>query len=247
MVITARILQDKLGIHPVIADYFANQRPVPDDNLFWKGKRIYISAGFGFLTIPFAFDLMHKRGIPLETLLDDQHVSLMEAGFDRLRRYENRLIGLDEFMFACKTLLEGKIKQQHLAADLFAMFSGKTPANFSFELTHKALARSDFFLFTLADIDVSDDWLADFLPYWYAIARPILLLDDFRDLAEDRISGDENTIIELGNDRQAIEAALSLGDNDLKKLSEINEPLSVFIRGLLNDALKYEPVRSMLA
>jgi hypothetical protein len=247
MVITSRILQDKLGIHPVIADYFANQRQVPADNLFWKDKRIYLSVGFGFLTIPFAFDVMHKRGIPLETLLEDQHVSLMEAGFDRLKHYENRLISIDEFILSCKTLLEGEIKQHHLASDLFAMFSGKTPAYFTFESNHKALARSDFFLFTLADIDVSDDWVADFLPYWYAIARPILLLDDFRDLAEDRISGDENTIIELGNDRQAIEAALSLGDHDLKKLSEINEPLSVFIRGLLNDALKYEPVRSMMA
>ena len=61
MVITARILQDKLGIHPLIADYFANQRQIPADNLFWKDKRIYISAGFGFLTIPFAFDVMLKK------------------------------------------------------------------------------------------------------------------------------------------------------------------------------------------
>ena len=81
MVITSRKLQDQLGVNSRIADYFANERPVPVNNLFWKNKRIYISGGFGFLTIPLAFDLIHKSGVPLELLLNDEHVSSMEKGF----------------------------------------------------------------------------------------------------------------------------------------------------------------------
>ncbi|MFN9114658.1 MAG: hypothetical protein ACK5XN_31740 [Bacteroidota bacterium] len=246
MVITSRILQDKLGINPIIADYFANKRAVPANNLFWKDKRIYLSVGFGFLTIPFAFDLMHKMGLSPEVLLDEQHVSLMEEGFDRLKRYEIQEISLEEFTNSCAVLLKDKIRQLNLSRDLFGLFSGAAPSSFTFETRHKALARSDFFLFTLVDLDVSDEWVTAFLPYWYALARPILLLDDFSDLEEDRLSGEENTIIEFGDDKEAVEKAYQLGKSDLDKLAELNPSLAAFIEGLLKDSLNYEPIRVML-
>ena len=203
MVITSKKLESELGINSEIAHYFANERNVPANNLFWKNKRIYLSSGFGFLTIPFMFDLVHKAGVPLAELLHDEHVSLMESGFDKLKQYENNELTFPAFIDACSHLLQGKIKQKHLASDLFSILAGKAPQYFTFETTHKALARSDSFLFTLVDLDVTDEWVADFLPTWYSLARPILLLDDFKDLQEDRIQGDENTIIDLGNDGAA--------------------------------------------
>jgi hypothetical protein len=247
MVITSRILQDHLGVDPAIADYFANQRPVPQNNLFWKDKRIYLSAGFGFLTIPFAFDLMYKKGIPLDWLLEEAHVSRMESGYDFLKKYENEVIGFDAFIECCSGLLKDNIKQAHLANDLFALFKNESPKYFEFETCYKALARSDFFLFTLVDLAVTDEWVRSFLPFWYAVARPILLLDDFRDLEEDRKNGEENTIIELGDDRNAVKQAIALCQSDLQQLSLINAPLSEFIGGLMNDAMQYEPVKTMLA
>jgi len=246
MVITSRILEDRLGIDPSIADYFANQRPVPPNNLFWKDKRIYLSMGFGFLTIPFAFDVMHKCGISREDLLNDEHVRLMEDGFDRLKKYELKLITLDEFVAGCSELLYGRVRQLHLAQDLFSLFKGDKPQYFRFELTYQALARSDFFLFTLVDLSVSNEWVTKFLPFWYALARPILLLDDFRDIQEDRLQGDENTIIELGDDKDAVRKAYEMGKKDLNKLAEINKPLSEFIEELLDDSMQYAPIQKML-
>jgi hypothetical protein len=246
MVITSRILQDQLGINSYVADYFANLRPIPADNLFWQNKRIYLSVGFGFLTIPFAFDLMHKRGIELERLLEDRHVSLMERGFHFLKQYENNLIDQSSFIAACKELLEGSIRQPHLAADLFALFTGKSTRFFQFEQTHKALARSDFFLFTLTDLELSDKWVNDFMPYWYALARPILLLDDFKDIEEDKNEGEENTILEWGGDKHAVEKAYALGKSDLKLLATVNAPLADFIGGLLDDSLSYAPIKALL-
>ena len=246
MVITSRILQDQLGINSFVADFFANKRPVPADNLFWQGKRIYLSVGFGFLTIPFAFDLMQKRGIPLESLLEDNHVSLMERGFHFLKKYENNEMDQPAFLTACRQLLESAVRQPHLASDLFALFSGQPTRFFQFEQQHKALARSDFFLFTLVDLEVSDQWVADFLPYWYALARPILLLDDFKDIEEDKVEGEENTILELGGDKAAVEKAYDLGKSDLKLLATVNPHLADFIGGLLDDSLSYAPIKSLL-
>jgi hypothetical protein len=247
MVITARILQDRFGIDEQIATYFANERAVPANNLFWGTKRIYVSAGFGFLTIPFGFDLMYKAGIPKEQILNDEHVSLMEQGFDRLKRYETLEYSLEEFVNSCQKLLQGKIKQQKLAADLFAFVTGKPASFFEFETKHKALARSDSFLFTLVDLDLTDEWVKQFLPYWYSLARPILLLDDFKDLEEDRRTNDENTIIELGNGAAAIKKAYDLGMKDVELLSTLNTKLAHAMKQFLDECLLYRHISKELS
>ncbi len=202
--------------------------------------------GFGFLTIPFAFDLMYKRGIELDILLDHDHVSLMEEGFDKLKKFETSLITYDEFIESCQQLLKGRIRQPDLAKDLFLLFSDQASACFQFEKKYKALARSDFFLFTLVDLALSNEWVSDFLPYWYSIARPILLLDDFRDIEEDRLKGEENTIIEMGDDKAAVEQAYSLGKQDLALLASVNPLLAGFILELLDDSMNYAPIRQMI-
>ncbi len=246
MVITARKLESEMGINSEIAHYFANERKVPVDNLFWKNKRVYISIGFGYLTIPLMFDLVHKCGVPLDILLQDAHVSAMERGFDKLKRYETNEITFPEFINECKLLFDGNVKQQHLTEDLFALFSGKETKHFQFETKHKALARSDAFLFTIVDLDLTDEWVHAFLPVWYSLARPILLLDDFKDLVDDRRDSEENTIIELGDDRNAITQAYELGMGDMEILSKVNPQLGKYMGQFLNEALLYEHIRSML-
>jgi len=246
MVITSRKLQDQLGVNSKIADYFANERPVPVDNLFWKNKRIYISGGFGFLTIPLAFDLIHKSGVPLELLLNDEHVSLMEKGFHFLKQYENSEISFQQFFDECRKLLNSSIKQKKFAKDLFNALSGKATDFFQFEIKHKALARSDAFLFTLVDLELTDEWVENFLPYWYSLARPILLLDDFKDLPEDRHNKDENTIIELGDNADGIRAAHELGIKDLEKLSTINPKLAKYMLNSFNESLLYDHIQAEL-
>lgn len=246
MILTSRKLQDSLGINSSIADYFANERPIPANNLFWKNKRIYISGGFGFLTIPLAFDLIHKLGVPLNILLSDEHVSLMENGFHELKRYENCEISFAQFLVNCKQLWGALVKQKKLADDIYKVLSGKEAQFFKFETAHKALARSDAFLFTLVDLELTDEWVEQFLPYWYSLARPILLLDDFKDLVEDRRNNDENTIIELGNNADGIRAAHELGVKDLEKLSTINPKLAKYMLSFFKESLQYDHIQTEL-
>lgn len=246
MVVTSHMLHD-LGIDAVIADYFANQRPVPQQNLFWKNKLIYLYAGFGTLTIPIVFDLQNKLGIDHEQLLNNEHVLLMEQGFDLLRRFEDKLIDRNDFLQGCKDLLSGKIKQARLAEDLFSVFSEQKPSYFPLDQTSPALSRSDMFLFTLVDLPVSDTWVTEFIPYWYAVARPILIFDDFLDLETDRLSGEsENVIIEFGNDRNAIYKAFELGLADITLLANINAKLAGFMRRKLEKCLQLKYIQSQL-
>lgn len=246
MVITARKLESEMGVNSEIAHYFANERKVPANNLFWNNKRIYISIGFGYLTIPLIFDLVHKSGVPVDILLQDAHVTLMENGFDKLKRYENNEITFPEFLNACKILVQDNIKQPHLASDLFASFAGKETQYFQFETKHKALARSDSFLLTLVDLDLTDEWVHNFLPVWYSLARPILLLDDFTDLVDDRNNLEENVIIELGDNGKAVAEAYALGMTDVQILTKVNPQLGKYMAHYLNEALKFNHIQSML-
>ena len=103
------------------------------------------------------------------------------------------------------------------------------------------------FLFTLVDLPVSDTWVTEFIPYWYAVARPILIFDDFLDLETDRLSGEsENVIIEFGNDRNAIYKAFELGLADITLLANINAKLAGFMRRKLEKCLQLKYIQSQL-
>ena len=236
-----------MGINSEIAHYFANVRKVPAENAYWRNKRVYISFGLGFQAIPFMFDLVHKCGISTDILLQEDHITLMEEGFDKVGLYENNEISFGEFLSQCKELLNGRIIQFHLAADLFAVLSNNGTKYFEFETKHKALARSDSFLFTLVDLDLSDEWVKNFLPLWYSLARPILLLDDFKDLEEDRQKQEENMILELGDDANAVRQAYDFGMQDLAMLSKVNPKLANYIEDFFKKSLTMEHIRTMIS
>jgi hypothetical protein len=240
------MLQDRMGIDSEIANYFANERAVPANNAFWKNKRIYISRGFSYLTIPFVSDLLYKLGVPKENVLSNEHVTLLEYGFDLSSRYEAKQITFEQFVSSSKQLLKEKVKQVNFANDLFKFLTGEPAKFFKFETPIKALARTDGYLLTIIDLEVTDKWIEQFLPYWYSLIRPILLLDDFQDFADDRKAGEENSIIELGNDKQAILAAYEFGMKDISVLASVNDKLAKFLQQMLQEALKFPFIRKEL-
>jgi hypothetical protein len=246
MVITSRMLQDRMGVDSEIADYFANERAVPQNNLFWKNKRIYISRGFAYLTIPLVADLLYRLGVSKKSILNDEHVGLLEQGFDLSSRYEEKQITFEQFVLSSKKILIGKVKQVNFASDLFRFLQGESTKFFTFETPIKALSRSDGYLFTIIDLEVSDEWVKEFLPYWYSMIRPVLLFDDFKDLAGDRKDGDENSIIELGNDKQAILSAYEFGMKDISLLSSVNEKLAAYLKEMLQEVLSFPHIRKEL-
>lgn len=238
MVITSRILQEKWGIDPEIADYFANERAVPKDNLHWGNRRIYISGGFGFLFIPIVFDLIHKLGIDKKDLLEENHVKLTELILHYSQEYELNQINFNEFINKCKKLVSNKIKQPNFYRSLNSHFSREPLSVFEFETKYKALGRGDSYLFTLVNLKVTDEWIKNFLPYWYGVMRPIFLFDDFRDLEEDKRNGEENIIIEMGGNADALTKATEMALFNINVLKEINEKLSNTMTDYLNQILE---------
>jgi hypothetical protein len=240
------MLQDRMGIDSEIANYFANERAVPVNNAFWKNKRIYVSTGFAYLCIPVLSDLLLKLGIDKSVILSESHIKLTEDIFDRSVQYEFKQITFPNFVNECNLLLSGKIKQLNLVEDLNTVLIEKKSKHFRFETKLQSLARCDGYLYSFADLDTSDEWVKQFLTYWYTIMRPILLIDDFQDLLLDRVNGEENAIIELGDYATGIQSAYNLGVKDLKLLAEINPKFSAFMASTLKNVLTMRHIESEL-
>jgi hypothetical protein len=77
MFISVKHLHENMGVNEKIARFFVD-RKVPEDNVFWKGKLLYISRGNGFMNIPVYYDILYRIGIPMEVLLEDGRVQCME-------------------------------------------------------------------------------------------------------------------------------------------------------------------------
>lgn len=77
MFISVKQLEEEMGVDPKIGRFFVDRKP-PQDNSFWKGRLLYIAFGNGFLSIPVYYDILYRLGLKLETLLNEEHVLLME-------------------------------------------------------------------------------------------------------------------------------------------------------------------------
>ena len=65
-----------MGVNKTIARFFVDRKP-PENNIFWEGKLLYIGFGNGYVSIPVFFFFLFSISVPLETLLDDEHIGLV--------------------------------------------------------------------------------------------------------------------------------------------------------------------------
>ena len=57
---------------------FLTDRKVPEDNLYWKNRLLYIIPMPGYLFIPLYMDIQFRLGLPKAELLSEQHLQLLE-------------------------------------------------------------------------------------------------------------------------------------------------------------------------
>src|SRR4051794_25269752 len=77
MFISADYLSIGYGVGNAIARFFVDREP-PADNLYWKGKLLYLRPTPGYLFIPLIVDLLYKLNISKQQLMSEEFVSTME-------------------------------------------------------------------------------------------------------------------------------------------------------------------------
>jgi len=227
--ISAQQLERNMGVDKTIGRFFVD-RKLPENNSFWKGRLLYIGFGNGYVSIPVFYDILFRLGLPLEVLLDEQHIRFMERLMHFAILHEKNEITVTEELKCIRALLKNRIRNQQ-QYDLLNRYLDQPvlkPLG-PFGLVHPSLNRADVFLYILCDLPLSDEQSALAIRYWYALHPSYLIMDDIRDYTKDKEGGEENVVIELGDSAIGFERTFDMLHKNGETIKEINPLLAQFL------------------
>jgi hypothetical protein len=244
MVITKHFLSEKLGLDFEIAQFFAD-RKVPANNLYWKGKFLYLSFGTGFLFIPIIMDAVYKSGVDKKLIIDPERIARMEQSFDIVMQYERKRISFDDYIKRMSKVFLPHMVNKELFDDLLRYFKSEPTQTYKLGTTVAALDRADAFLFTYTDLPIDHKLMNTIIRRWYYLAVAHLMLDDFVDLDDDREKGEENALIDLGDNKTALKKCQSILEQNIEGLKETNELVAGFFQKIYDKAINDAPVQAL--
>ncbi|WP_290791081.1 hypothetical protein [Flavihumibacter sp. UBA7668] len=227
-------LVESMGVEPEIAAFFVD-RKLPEGNRYWKGRYLYVSRGTGYLFIPLFFDLQHKAGLPLETVIKEEYVQLMEQILHLAALYEFGEKDFIQHIQEIESLVKDKVENTTLYTELHTYFrqpqlikQGRIGTN------NPALNRGDALLYLLTTIDIPDAVLNLIIMGWYQLVPSFLLLDDIMDFQEDKEKQEENSLSLYGYNPAGVKKAIEVAETNFSGLAGLNPPLSAFFQNVLN-------------
>lgn len=241
MFISVNQLERQMGVHKSIGRFFVDRKP-PENNSFWKNKLLYVGMGNGYVSIPVFYDILYRLGIPIEDLLNEEHILFMEQLMHFAILMERNEISYVEELNSIRGLLRGRIRNQDMykALDQYLDQQGLKPMG-RFGLIHPSLNRADVFLYTLCDLPLSERQWEQAVRYWYALHPSYLIMDDVRDYAMDQENGEENVVTDLGGGAPGFEKALAMLRDNSAILQEINPLLAQLLNDYEEDLMEFAP------
>ncbi|HZG25113.1 MAG TPA: hypothetical protein VEZ17_11060 [Chitinophagaceae bacterium] len=235
-----------LGVDPEIAKFFVD-RKIPADNLYWKGKYLYVASGTGFLFIPLFIDLQCKLGVNKYDLLEETYVQLIEAILHSAALYEHQVISFEDHLANCRKLLENRIYNQQLYQDLNVYLTTNDLKPYkNLGTTNRALNRADTFLFSLCALKLPRTVVDPIIFHWYTLVPCLLLLDDITDLKDDLHKNEENAVTEFGPGSLGIIRAIEFLKMKFAELRTINSLVADYLEGYLEIGKSSSYMKSLL-
>jgi hypothetical protein len=239
-------LHHKLDVDPEIAAFFVD-RKVPENNIYWKGRYLYVASGTGYLFIPIYFDLQYRLGLSKKQLLDPLHVEICEAGLHSAALYEFEKITFRQHIENVKLLVSPYIKNQVLFDDLSTYFDNEALRPYKYLGTFsKPLNRADTYLFTLTTLEATAVQFEKMIDQWYALIPSFLLMDDLTDLQEDTENNEENSVTDFGPGSVGVEKAIEYLRLKFTYLKSVNQSLGEFFERSLEQKLHTPYMQAIL-
>ncbi len=212
MFLTRDDLKLSYGVDLDIAQVFVD-RKVPEENLYWKDRKIYVPGSPGYLFMPIYFDILLRCGVKKDFLLSNDFLKFSESILHSAACLEHQQLDwrghVDEVISIMLPNVQNKALYQDLKEYLLLVPSN-AKTNSIFGTPFPSLNRADSYLMLLSGIAFEDFDLTKAIRGWYALMTYFLILDDLADIKEDLKNGEENVFIESG-----------LNDNGLKIISEL--------------------------
>jgi len=242
--ISAQQLEHSMGVDKTIGRFFVD-RKLPENNSFWKGRLLYIGFGNGYVSIPVFYDILFRLGLPLEVLLDEQHIQFMERLMHFAIQHEKNEITVTEELKCIRALLKKRVRDQY-HYDLLNRYLDQEVLRplAPFGLGHPSLNRADVFLYVLCDLPLTREQWALAIRYWYALHPSYLIMDDIRDYAKDKEEGEENVVIDLGGGAIGFERSFEMLYKNTETMKEINPLLAQFLLDYEEELRGFVPLKA---
>ena len=228
MFLTKDDLKLSYGVHLAIGKAYVD-RAVPVDNLYWKGRTIYVPGASGYIFMPIYADLLRRANASVSYLLSDAYFSINESILHSAALLEHKQIDWAKHIEECILIVAPYVTRENLFAELKQYLLAQKPIKSQqsrLGTDFPSLNRADSYLLSLACIpDLSFDEQKA-IDGWYAMITYFLLMDDLADIKEDLLNGEENAIVEAGLNQDGIEKVESMMNAGIDILNLINPVLA---------------------
>ncbi len=238
MFISSEFLAINYGVDDQIARFFVDREP-PADNLYWKGKLLYLRPAPGYLFIPLIVDLLYKLGIDRQQLLSEKFVATMEQVGHISALEETGQISDKEAITKCAELVKDTCRNNDWFNSL-VNYLNYEKSNFfsSLSPSFKALQRGDMFLFSVCTLEFRDELQEQISEQWNALISTLLLLDDAEDIEADKETGDANAFLESGLNAEGLCKIKKLVSHNLEKISVLNPAMALQLNKQYNEYIE---------
>lgn len=251
MFLTKDDLKLSYGVDLLIGKAYVD-REVPKDNLYWKGRTIYVPGASGYIFMPIYADILRRSGASISFLLSDVYFSVNESILHSAALLEHRQIDWATHIEQCIAIVSPRVTRVSLFEELKQYLLAHKPVKSQgsrLGTDFPSLNRADSYLLSLACIsdDSFDEQKA--IDGWYAMITYFLLMDDLADIRDDLVNGEENAIVEAGLNQQGIDKVESMMNDGINKLNLINPVLANRIehkKSLIDIAHLIESIRLSL-
>ena len=186
------------GIDTEIGKFFVD-RKVPQNNLFWRDRLLYINPMPGYLFIPLYSDIAFRLGIPKHELLNEEYVRFMEHLLHSIAKQEFQSLSIEQHIKECIDITRPVCRNELMLEQLQRYFEGTTEVDgISFGMPYKALNRVDSYMFTLCFFEFDNNIKRKLIETWHALMAFYLITDDLNDIKDDIEANEDNTIAEAG-------------------------------------------------
>jgi len=228
--ISSDFLEINYGTDGKIARFFVDREP-PADNLYWKGKLLYLRPAPGYLFIPLIVDLLYKLGVDRQQLLSEEFAATMEQIGHISALEETKQISNEEAIKKCSELVKDSCRNKDWYTNVVDYLTGKDVNFFAgLAVPFKALQRGDLFLFALCALHFPKELYEKVAEQWFALISTLLLLDDAEDIQADKETGDENAFLESGMTAEGFKKIEEMVTNSLQKIRILNPAMSIQLK-----------------
>ena len=214
------------GIDLDIAAHYVD-RKVPEGNLYWEGRHLYVNTMPGFIFMPVFTDLLRRCVVKKELLLSTAFIELAEAVMHSAAVQEAEGRSMISHYEECLELARHVSENPYFWNALDAHFHGRpVPGGLKLGTPFRSLNRADAYLCVLCVLPFDAEQAALYLEAWYAMITVYLITDDLEDIRQDLKDQEDNVAIEAGLNEEGAKVIEGMVASAMNSMQRINPVLA---------------------